>query len=140
MKNDKIRLIADVSNPFSSGGGGYDFERHIQAVFLLALAVEDFTPFFGRPVVELKFQAKKYGYNFDDIVATTNDNKCLHCQIKRSINITKSNNEFKEIMTEAWSDFKKYPKDILMLETLILSDSFIIRQSTTKMKPHLSVI
>lgn len=121
MKNDKIRLIADVSNPFSSGGGGYDFERHIQAVFLLALAVEDFTPFFGRPVVELKFQAKKYGYNFDDIVATTNDNKCLHCQIKRSINITKSNNEFKEIMTEAWSDFKKYPKDILMLATGLLS-------------------
>ena len=49
--------IAKLSNAFSTGGGGDNFQRRIQAVFLLALLVDGFSPILNMLVERGAFQA-----------------------------------------------------------------------------------
>ena len=58
---DKKYKVAELSNAFSTGSGGANFERQIQAVFLLAVLIDGFTPFLDAPVKQLEFQAKHLG-------------------------------------------------------------------------------
>ena len=68
-KNDKPQTsVSALSNPFSTGGGGVDFEHRVQATFLLALLVEGFSPLLNLPITSVLFQAKRSGYDTDDIV------------------------------------------------------------------------
>lgn len=60
--------IAKLSNSFSTGGGGDGFQRRIQAVFLLALLVDGFSPILNMPVERIAFQAQHLGYAVDDMV------------------------------------------------------------------------
>ncbi len=102
--------ITKLSNPFSTGGGGVQFERRVQAVFALALLVDGFAPIIDLPVQKLEFQAKHLGYDIDDLVVTGFDgNKSakLLCQIKHDLIVSEGNSTFQEVITAAWSDFKK---------------------------------
>lgn len=111
-KNDKETTAATVSalsNPFSTGGGGVDFEHRVQATFLLGLLVEGFSPLLNLPITSVTFQGKRPGYDIDDVVVEsscdTNTAKLL-CQIKHGVTITE-NNTFKEVLISAWRDFNK---------------------------------
>lgn len=111
-KNDKETTAATVSalsNPFSTGGGGVDFEHRVQATFLLGLLVEGFSPLLNLPITSVTFQGKRPGYDIDDVVVRsscdTNTAKLL-CQIKHGVTITE-NNTFKEVLISAWRDFNK---------------------------------
>ena len=106
-KTDKTKTtISALSNPFSTGGGGVDFEYRVQATFLLALLVDGFSPLLNLPITSMQFQAKRSGYDTDDIVLYTYSAKLL-CQIKHGITITESNDTFKDVIVSAWSDFNK---------------------------------
>ena len=58
-----------LSNPYSTGGGGQNYEHHAEALFLLALLVDGFVPVLNEPITKLHFQAKHLGYHTDDVVA-----------------------------------------------------------------------
>ena len=97
-----------TSNPFSTGGGGYNFERHVQAVFLLSLLSDGFSPAMDYPIVEVHFQTKNEGFYTDDLavfVSCPSGTGKLLCQIKNDITATKENAVFRDVLTSAWKDF-----------------------------------
>lgn len=101
--------VSALSNPFSTGGGGVDFEHRVQAAFLLALLVEGFSPLLNLPITSVIFQGKRSGHDIDDVVVISSCDVYtakLSCQIKHGITITE-NNTFKEVLVSAWSDFNK---------------------------------
>ncbi|EGR4195357.1 hypothetical protein DDN46_13880 [Vibrio cholerae] len=105
--------IKKQSNPFSTGGGGVNFETRVQAAFALSLLTKSCVPCLSNYMraKELKFQNKYDGVNTDDfvLVATDksgNDSK-IFAQIKHEITISGSTDSmFAEVINSAWSDFK----------------------------------
>lgn len=119
--------VARLSNSFSTGNGGGNFERYVQTVFLLTLLIDGFSPVLERQITQLDFQGKRLGYDTDDLIVTAAGKKAskILCQIKHDITITKSSQLFKEVINAAWSDFQKntfHPgTDKIVLATGILA-------------------
>lgn len=101
QKND----IAKRSNAFSTGGGGGSFERRIQAVFLLALLVDGFSPILNMPVERIAFQAQHRGYAVDDMVVFSASGAKLFCQMKHSLSVSAKDATFQKVIRAAWHDF-----------------------------------
>lgn len=101
--------VSRISDSFSTGGGGNNFENRIQAMFLLSLLVKGFCPVKNQNTERLCFQAKHLGFAVDDLVVYTEGNGQkgkLLCQAKHCIkSVSSSNNVFRSIITSAWSDF-----------------------------------
>ena len=104
-------LRKQQSSPFSTGGGGANFETRIQAaftVFMLTGGISPCLPPF--PIVKIKLQGHYAGFNTDDLIVfakdthTGNDAKLL-AQIKHDISISATNETFTEVIQNAWSDF-----------------------------------
>ena len=96
--------ISKISNAFSTGGGGVNFEQQIQAMFLLSLLIDGFCPAMNEQTKKVHFQAKHLGYDIDDLVVITYRNELegkMLCQIKHSITATEKN------ICAAWNDFNK---------------------------------
>lgn len=107
MLNNKI---SKISNAFSTGAGGHNFEHQIQAMFLLSLLIDGFCPAMNEKTKRINFQAKHLGYDIDDLVVFTYRNQYegkLLCQIKHSITATKKNSVFQEVICAAWNDYNK---------------------------------
>ena len=108
QKNKNNSLISVLSNPFSTGNGGGDFEHRVQATFLLGLLMESFSPILNTPITSVDFQAKRLGWDTDDIMVssvTENYSAKLLCQIKHGIKMG-SNETFKKVVLSAWNDYK----------------------------------
>lgn len=109
--------ISRISNSFSTGGGGNNFENRIQALFLLSLLVEGYCPVMNLTTKGICFQAKNYGFAIDDLVVYTESNGQkgkLLCQAKHSIKSVGSRNiVFRSVVKSAWSDFvsSQFDKD-----------------------------
>ncbi|MUK48769.1 hypothetical protein [Aliivibrio fischeri] len=107
------KYIKQQSNPFSTGGGGVNFETRVQAAFVLSLLTNSCVPCLSQHMKakELKFQNKYDGVNTDDfvLVATdkANNQSQLFIQIKHEITISESaDSMFSEVINSAWKDFK----------------------------------
>lgn len=100
-----------LSNPFSTGGGGGHFEAHVQASFVALMLTGGFAPCLPCwPISKIKLQGKFTGYDTDDLIVFTekpgSDRKCkLLGQIKHSINIAEKDPVFGEVIQAAWIDF-----------------------------------
>ena len=102
--------ISKISNAFSTGGGGVNFEQQIQAMFLLSLLIDGFCPAMNEQTKKVCFQAKHLGYDVDDLVVFTYRNQSegkMLCQIKHSITATEKDKTFQEVICAAWNDFNK---------------------------------
>jgi hypothetical protein len=126
------KLNKQLSNPFSSGGGGFNFETRVQASFVTLMLSGGFAPCLPPwQIKKIKLQGKYLGYDTDDaiIYVESPDKKQerkLLCQIKHSINITKTNKIFGEVINSAWNDSQKdnlfeKGKDLIALITGPLS-------------------
>ena len=108
MEEKLKSLPKQLSTAFSTGGGGYNFERHVQAVFLLLLIYDGIAPGIHNQISKLHFQAKHLGFHTDDLIVESVGgqfaNKLL-CQIKSTIAVTKSDKDFQKVITAAWNDF-----------------------------------
>ena len=63
-KNNK-----QLSNPFSTGGGGGHFEAHVQASFVALMLTGGYAPCLPCwPITEIKLQGKIDGYDTDDLI------------------------------------------------------------------------
>ena len=82
-------------NSFSTGGGGYHFEGHVQASFVTLMLSGGYAPCLPCwPIVEIKLQGKIEGFETDDIIVivrnkSTKEKRKLLIQVKHSIKITK---------------------------------------------------
>src|SRR5690606_4306460 len=88
--------LKEQSNPFSTGGGGVNFESRVQASFIVALLAG--TPIPCMPtnahVKEISFQNRYAGVHTDDLLVVSkdlvNNKRNLHIQIKHEITISDS--------------------------------------------------
>lgn len=122
----------NLSNPFSTGGGGVHFEAHVQASFVALMLTGGYAPCLPCwPIAEIKLQNKIDGYDTDDLIVFVEnpDNKerrRLLGQVKHSIAIIQRSPLFGEVMQAAWNDFNNPKvfakgKDIIALITGPLS-------------------
>jgi len=122
----------ELSNPFSTGGGGSLFEAHVQASFVALMLTGGFAPCLPCwPISMIKLQGKYAGYDTDDLIVfvekpNTNQNWKLLGQIKHSISITEGDTVFGEVIQAAWNDFNNPKifakgKDVIALITGPLS-------------------
>ena len=105
--------VKQQSNPFSTGGGGVNFETRVQAAFTLSLLTKSCVPCLSRHMraKELKFQNKYDGVNTDDFVLVASDKanntSRIFAQIKHEITISESTDSmFAEVINSAWKDYK----------------------------------
>lgn len=121
-----------LSNPFSTGGGGGHFEAHVQASFVALMLTGGYSPCLPcRPIGKIKLQGKFSGYQTDDLIVFAQDysgkGQCkLLGQVKHSISITESDSIFAEVIQSAWHDFNNSEvftkgKDVIALITGPLS-------------------
>lgn len=120
--------VKKLSNPYSTGGGGYQFESHVQAAFVVLMLTDGHPPCFpNKKITKIKLQAKVDGFELDDMVVfmvdrTTEQEHKLLAQIKHTVAITNDNKTFKEVICAAWKDFNlpanfKKSKDKMALIT-----------------------
>jgi len=122
----------NLSNSFSTGGGGGHFEAHVQASFVLLMLAGGYAPCLPNwPIKKIKLQGKFAGYDTDDLIIYTEnpDNgqeRKILAQIKHTINITENDKVFEEVIRAAWNDYNNdrlfsRGKDIIALITGPLS-------------------
>ena len=122
---------AKQSNPFSTGGGGVNFEVYVQTYIAMHIVTGDSLPFLSssKPV-KMKLQGHYDGYNTDDcIVFGENGEKAL-CQIKHSITVSENDSVFRAVISDAWNDYcnsdtfnKKTDRIILIVSGLSKTDT-----------------
>jgi hypothetical protein len=121
-----------LSNPFSTGGGGPHFEAHVQASFVALMLTGGYAPCLPCwPITEIKLQGKIDGFETDDLIVFvekngTKERQKLLGQVKHSIHITQADSIFSEVIQAAWNDFNNprvfaKGKDIIALITGPLS-------------------
>ncbi|MBS1992705.1 MAG: hypothetical protein JSS83_19435 [Cyanobacteria bacterium SZAS LIN-3] len=104
-------IAKELSNPFSTGGGGFQFETHVQASFVILMLVDGFVP--GLPTVpikKIKFQGKIDGFQTDDLIVFMEKpdghyQQKLLGQIKHSVAFTASDSNFRDVIMAAWRDY-----------------------------------
>lgn len=109
----------EISNPFSTGGGGTHFEADVQASFLVLMLTKGYIPcLYNKIITKIRFQGKFEGYNIDDMIIfsediLTNKESKLLAQIKHSITISENNKTFQDVIKAAWDDFnsKKFVRN-----------------------------
>lgn len=104
--------LKELSNPFSTGSGGANFETRIQASFAVLMLADGVPPCLPHwPIQKIELQAKRLGYHTDNLVVTCRDPKSssrakLLCQVKHKISFTKKNGTLAEVLEAAWRDFE----------------------------------
>ena len=100
-----------LSNPFSTGGGGGHFESHVQALFVALMLTGGFAPGLPCwPIKKIKLQGKFAGYDTDDLIVfveqtDSGQKRKILGQIKHAISITEKDKVFSEVIQAAWNDF-----------------------------------
>lgn len=104
--------VKQLSNPFSTGGGGINFETRIQAFFVVLMLTGDCSLCLpNRQINKIKLQGRFAGFQTDDLIVFTHSPSdtelCkLLGQIKHSIKITENDTTFGEVIQSAWNDFQ----------------------------------
>ena len=100
-----------LSNAFSTGGGGVNFETRVQAAFVTLMLCGGVAPAMPPwPISKIKLQGKHAGFETDDFIAFVvapggGPEYKLLAQIKHSLSITENDATFREVIAAAWHDF-----------------------------------
>jgi hypothetical protein len=100
-----------LSNPFSTGSGGTNFETRIQAAFTTLMLTGRVSPCLPPwPITRLKLQGSYAGFRTDDFIVYAKDphsqNEArLLAQVKHDISFTETDETFTKVITAAWNDF-----------------------------------
>lgn len=101
----------NLSNPFSTGGGGVHFESAVQACFVTLMLTGGYAPCVAPwPVVEVKLQGRVEGFETDDLIVyiqnpISHERRCLLAQVKHSVSFTAKSPVLAEVLAAAWADF-----------------------------------
>ena len=99
------------SNPFSTGGGGVNFETRVQAAFTVLMLSGRFAPCLPQfQITKIKLQGRYDGFNTDDFIVFTKQLETereakLLAQIKHDISITAKDTTFADVVQSTWNDF-----------------------------------
>ncbi|MHA1448100.1 MAG: hypothetical protein ACTSP4_01615 [Candidatus Hodarchaeales archaeon] len=104
-------MSTNLSNPFSTGGGGVTFEQLVGASYLATLLTGGIPRGLDQGIVkEVKFQQRWTGFILDDIVITTkvgSTERKLALQVKHDLVFSDaiSNKTFERVMKDCWETF-----------------------------------
>ena len=109
MSKYKSSKTLKLSNAYLTGGGGINFEHKVQAVFLLALLADGFSPILEKPIKEVQFQVRNSFYTDDLLVKvdTVRGEAKLLCNIKHKLSMTYGDRDSLAVFDAAWNDFKR---------------------------------
>jgi hypothetical protein len=102
----------ELTSPFVTGGGGHNFEIHVQSAFVILMLSGGIVPCLPPfPIKMIKLQGKYEGYNTDDCIVFLEDRTGrqkpkLLAQIKHVVSVTENNKTFAEVIRAAWADFR----------------------------------
>lgn len=101
-----------VSNPFSTGGGGFQFEQKVQANFVALFLMGGIFPITRRDdCYKISVQSRRQGNQTDDVVVhfkgQDQQNYRLLAQIKHKLTFSDSDEQTKDALEQAWVDFNK---------------------------------
>lgn len=105
-----LLMVGELSNPFSTGSGGSNFEGKVQGAFVATMILGGACPCLPHGVIDsIRLQSKQAGYDTDDALVTvatvTGTRHRLLCQIKHGVTFTKSDEAFVQTLLSAWRDF-----------------------------------
>jgi len=95
-----------------AGGEGFTFEGDAAAFYLAAFLAESYAPGIDdRMVVRVSVQQRDFGEPLDDLIVDfegpTGDPARLSLQVKRSLTISKANEDFRDIIRDSWATLEK---------------------------------
>jgi hypothetical protein len=99
------------SNPYSTGGGGSNFETRVQAAFAVLMLTGRIAPCLPPfPITKIKLQARYTGVQTDDFIVfakqpETEQEAKLLVQVKHDLSITEGDTTFAEVIQSNWNDF-----------------------------------
>lgn len=100
-----------LSNAFSTGGGGPHFEAHVQASYVTLMLTGGFAPCLPCwPINEIKLQGKVDGFDTDDLIVfirapNGGETRKLLGQVKHGLQIG-DNERFRAVIQAAWDDYR----------------------------------
>lgn len=95
-----------ISNPYSTGGGGYDFEYLVGTYYLISMLKKSIPLGLEEGYIEkVKFQAKYDGHFLDDIVLICSNNCSLSIQVRRKVKFTERDTEFETLLIDCYRNF-----------------------------------
>ncbi|HXQ73040.1 MAG TPA: hypothetical protein VN844_21250, partial [Pyrinomonadaceae bacterium] len=106
-----IPKAKQLSNPFSTGGGGPNFENQVQSMFVVLMLTGGVAPSLPPwAIKKIKLQGRNQDYNTDDFIAFTEERSSgreakLLAQIRHRISFTEGDSSFAEVVQAAWLDF-----------------------------------
>ncbi len=95
------------ASPFSTGGGGYEYERKVAAVYLAAMACGEGAPGAAGTITEVRFQRRPAGHLLDDLVVAFDRDGGAHklsLQVKHGLRPGASS-DFRGVIAECWQMF-----------------------------------
>lgn len=125
-----------TSNPYSTGGGGTNFEKNIQSMFAMFMLFDISIPSLPQLRIEkILLQSKYDEYKTDDcIVFMKNElNKSeakLLISIKHHVSFTLANSNFSEVINSAWHDYINRKNFNLDTDQIFLVVSTISKQES----------
>ena len=121
-----------MSNPYSSGGGGTQFETRVVAYYATAVLTE--SPARALPglnATEVLTQRADLGEPLDDVIVsgTTNGGRTtkLSIQVKSSLRFTESDSEWVDVLEQAWATFTDDEFDIELYRLGVAISSYHAR-------------
>ena len=96
-----------TASPFSTGGGGYEYERRVAATYLAAMICGEDAPGADGTVTEVKFQQRGAGHLLDDLVVVSDKGgrtSRLSLQVKHGLRVGASS-EFRGVIVDCWRMF-----------------------------------
>lgn len=115
-----------LPSPFSTGGGGTIFELKVQAGLLATLLVNGHVPSFDNAIVqELHLQSEHLGYKTDDAllicVNKVGEQRKQLWSVKHEVKYTESDQIFRDVIADAWVDFKEPKRFTPELDAIVLA-------------------
>ncbi|MDR0608593.1 MAG: hypothetical protein LBG58_00600 [Planctomycetaceae bacterium] len=113
MTSADTKTNSSNPSPYSTSGGGYCYENFVQSSFVLSMLAENNVHTFPNSVItKIALQGRYANYATDDCIlflrdTNTNVEHKFLLSIKKTINITKSCNDFKDSLFHAWVDFNE---------------------------------
>ena len=95
------------ASPYSTGGGGHEYERMVGATYLAAMMCGDPAPAVDGTITEVRFQQQNAGHALDDIVVVFDKDNSAHrlsLQVKHGLQMGASS-KFGDIIGSCWRMF-----------------------------------
>lgn len=131
---------APTVSPLATGGAGVYFEQHVGAAFLSLLLVRGVPPCLPQcQLNEVHFQTGHQGWHTDDLLlvgkGADGKNIRLAAQVKRSLTISRKDEDFRKTIEAAWHDYTAKTlfnpeTDVFGIITLRGSDSMLSHFAT----------